>query len=42
MAVFHASVVMSGAEAQARNLPGSFNEFLASSRHSETDPVTAI
>jgi hypothetical protein len=30
---------MSGFEAQARNLPGSFNWFLASSRRSGSDPL---
>jgi hypothetical protein len=34
----HPSSVMSRADARHQNLPGSFNGFFASSRHSEIDP----
>lgn len=33
---------MTGAEAQARNLPGSFNGFLARSRNSQIAPLAVI
>lgn len=36
----HRLPVMSGANARSRNLPGSFNGFLAETGNSETDPVS--
>jgi hypothetical protein len=33
---------MSGADGRTRNLPGSFNGFFTSSRHSESDPIADI
>lgn len=38
----HRLPVMSGANARSRNLPGSFNGFLAETGNSETDPVMVI
>ena len=42
MATNHPSAVMSGQSSRSWNLPGSFNGFFASSRHSETDPEVVI
>jgi hypothetical protein len=38
MTAVHPSSFMSRADARHQNLPGGFNGFFASSRHSETDP----